>query len=98
MLGARGLGSATELDTLCCVAFHGSLSFSALRTTLSERQPNEPDALVQPHKPTQESPAPPDRGAGLGDAQVFAQSADSVTLFMLTSTLACTAPGVLRGP
>ena len=48
MLGARGLGSATELDTLCCVAFHGSLSFSALRTTLSERQPNEPDALVQP--------------------------------------------------
>lgn len=57
----------------------------------------EPDALVQPHKPTQES-STANRGAGLGDAQVSAQSADSVALFLLTSTSACTAPGVLRGP
>lgn len=47
-LGETRLGRASELGTLCCVAFHRSLSFSVLRTTLSERQSSaEPDAPVQ---------------------------------------------------
>lgn len=58
----------------------------------------EPDALVQPHKPIQESSSTPNQGAGLGDAQVFAQSADSMTLFLLTPTSACTAQELCEAP